>query len=387
MNRAACFTLQTRMVYHYLRRHNRLTTYNSYLRGEIDRNTLYASVPNRVHRSVIHAIINEETISSIFERVDRLVGRREVDVIVGGPPCQAYSVVGRARDKNGMRGDERNYLYKYYARFLTKYEPKAFVFENVLGLQTAENGLYLRNMKAYFKRIGYELAPIVLNARDYGVLQNRRRIIIVGWRKELTSFRLPTLRKVKWNYTVADAIQDLLPIQAGEGTLRASGYGGPTTDYLKRTAIRNGRDTVTLHYARPHSTQDLEIYRIAVREWTISGRRLQYLDLPRALRTHSNTTSFHDRFKVVAAEATYSHTIVAHINRDGHHYIHPDIHQNRSLSIREAARIQSFPDDYYFEGITESNPRTAAFKQIGNAVPPLMAHRLAQGLAKMLRNG
>jgi DNA (cytosine-5)-methyltransferase 1 len=117
-----------------------------------------------------------------------------------------------------------------------------------------------------------------------------------------------------------------------------------------------------------------------VERWNQSKERLQYTDLPASLRTHKNTTSFLDRFKVVAAEEPSAHTVVAHIARDGHHYIHPDLKQNRSLSVREAARLQSFPDDFYFEGVKESSPRTAAFKQIGNAVPPLMAESIAKAI-------
>ena len=145
-----------------------------------------------------------------------------------------------------------------------------------------------------------------------------------------------------------------------------------TTKSLAKCAIRNGIDFVTQHIARPHNTLDLAIYKIAIKKWLTNGERLRYPDLPSNLKTHKNETSFIDRFKVVDIHGL-SHTMVAHIAKDGHHYIYPDKKQVRSISVREAARIQSFSDDYYFEG-----GRTSAFKQIGNAVPPLMSKEIAQ---------
>ena len=113
-------------------------------------------------------------------------------------------------------------------------------------------------------------------------------------------------------------------------------------------------------------------------------QRLDYNDLPEKLKTHRNRHSFFDRFKVVAENKPFSQTVVAHIAKDGNYYIHPDIEQNRSISVREAARLQSFPDDYYFESINPGAIKTAAFKQIGNAVPPLMAEKIARAIKKIL---
>lgn len=384
MDRAACNTLRTRIAYHYLKANKKSALYEAYLRGVIDRNRLYASVPSRLLSSVINETIDDKSIKRIFKSIDALNKGEAVDAIVGGPPCQAYSVVGRARDANGMRGDKRNYLYKYYGQFLKKYKPKVFVFENVLGLESAEGGKYLRDMKAYFKRIGYSLEHDTLNAREFGVLQNRKRILIIGWRKDLGIKGMPSFELRKWPYRVEQLLSDLPAIMPGQGAIKAGRYATTTTEYLRQSAIRNGLDVVTLHCARPHTRQDRTIYRIAVDRWNQGKERLRYTDLPSTLRTHKNTSSFLDRFKVVAANEQYAHTVVAHISRDGHHYIHPDAAQNRSLSVREAARIQSFPDDYYFEGIKESNPRTAAFKQIGNAVPPLMAESVALGIHDMI---
>ena len=141
---------------------------------------------------------------------------------------------------------------------------------------------------------------------------------------------------------------------------------------------------MTWHIARPHAARDREIYRIAVRQWNKRKSRLHYGSLPPHLKTHRNGVSFTDRFKVVAADLSFSQTVVAHICKDGHYYIHPDIEQNRSITPREAARLQTFPDDYYFEGVgTAVQSRTEAFRQIGNAVPVLLSRRIA---AKMKRD-
>ena len=124
--------------------------------------------------------------------------------------------------------------------------------------------------------------------------------------------------------------------------------------------------------------KDLKIYEFAIEKWDAENVRIKYTDLPKELQSHKNTTSFLDRFKVINGNGI-AHTVVAHIAKDGHYYIHPDINQCRSISVREAARLQSFPDDFYFEG-----SRSAAFKQIGNAVPPLMANAIAQKTKELL---
>ena len=142
-------------------------------------------------------------------------------------------------------------------------------------------------------------------------------------------------------------------------------------------------EPVTLHCARPNTTQDLRIYKKAVQLWAGEHKRLRYIDLPKTLRSQNNLDSFLDRFKVVAADLPYSQTVVAHIAKDGHYFIHPDINQNRSLTPREVARLQTFPDDYYFESASGRPSRTAAFKQIGNAVPVLLAEKIATALLEV----
>lgn len=385
IEKAACNTLKTRAAYHYLKANNKYQIYISYLKGDITREDLYSNIPSEILEAVINLPIGDENNEIIQKHIQKAIGEKEVDLIIGGPPCQAYSLVGRARSKNNMEGDPRNYLFVQYAMYLEKYKPKMFVFENVLGLKSAKDGHYLREMENLFIQKGYQIKLFTLEAVNFGVLQNRKRIIILGWNKN-KKINIPNLEEINIQniFLVQDLLKDLPAIHAGEGTDKFLKYATQITEYLKTHAIRNGIDILTQHIARPHREQDKEIYKIAVQKWMNKQERLNYNDLPDKLKTHQNRTSFFDRFKVVAADLPYSQTVVAHIAKDGHYYIHPDINQNRSISVREAARLQSFPDDYYFEGEKEGANRTAAFKQIGNAVPPLMAKEIAITLKNVL---
>ncbi|PVD53594.1 DNA (cytosine-5-)-methyltransferase [Terrimonas sp.] len=384
MDEAACYTLKTRAAYHFLKSEKKFDIYKKYLKNEITRDELYKKIPTEILNSVINLPIGGENNPKIHKEIEKQLNNREVDLIIGGPPCQAYSLVGRARRKDGMKGDPRNYLYVQYAKYLEKYQPKMFVFENVLGLKSAGSGIYLYNMEKLFDKKGYNMKLFTVEANNFGVLQNRRRVIILGWQKEI-NIDLPDLEAIRCNtkHTVSELLNDLPSIQAGEGVDKFVSYGKPSIAYLNNAGIRNGIDILTQHVARPHTVQDKEIYRIAV-EQLHRGERLNYPSLPKRLKTHNNQHSFFDRFKVVDANAEYSQTIVAHIAKDGHYYIHPDIKQNRSLTVREAARLQSFPDDFYFEGVKEGKNRTAAFKQIGNAVPPLMAQSIAATIIELI---
>lgn len=384
IDEAACYTLRTRTAYHYLKSNKKFDEYVKYLKGEIDRQELYSKVPKEEMDTVINEAISDENNEDIFKRIDNLLNDNQVDLIIGGPPCQAYSLVGRARSKDGMESDPRNHLYLQYAKYLKKYDPNLFVFENVLGLRSADGGGYFNKMVTAFNKLGYEVTDFLFNAKDFGVLQNRKRIILIGHKKKL-NLSLPDFTpKNKKQYLVESIFQDLPKLQAGDGKDKDDKYATKeSNEYLESSHIRNGIAVLTQHVSRPHTEQDKEIYRIAV-ELMKDGDRLNYINLPERLKTHNNRHSFFDRFKVVNAIAGSAQTVVAHIAKDGHYYIHPDINQNRSISIREAARLQSFPDDFYFEGVKEGRNRTAAFKQIGNAVPPLMAQAIAKKIVTLL---
>jgi DNA (cytosine-5)-methyltransferase 1 len=379
---SACYTLRTREAMHWLFKKGKEDTYIDYLNGKISREELYNFIPQKRLSSIINAEIGPKELPSIFSKIDELAGSRRIDLIIGGPPCQAYSLIGRSRDSNKMKGDKRNYLYQYYSKFLDKYKPKYFVFENVFGLMSAkdENGKkYFDAMRDSFYGAGYEIVKEYISAKEYGVLQNRRRIIIIG-KRTCKSFDFPPLTKWNPDVQVREIFKDLPKIQAASGSIAPCSHITYQGKYLYESKIKNNSIPITWHISRPNTEQDLEIYRIAVEYWNDGHKRLAYDDLPKRLKTHNNRDSFKDRFKVVEGDLKYAHTVVAHIAKDGHYYVHPDIKQNRSLTPREAARLQTFPDDYFFESEGKKPGRTAAFQQIGNAVPVLLSESIANGL-------
>lgn len=374
MDEEACFTIKTRAAYHYLSENKKSKIYIDYLLSKITREDFYKHIPSEILDSVFNIEISDDSLKSIFIKIKKHQQGKPIDLIIGGPPCQAYSLIGRHQKE--IENDPRNKLYIQYGRFLKEFQPKAFVFENVPGLLSANKGDHFKNLKIYFKKLGYEVYHETLDASDYGVLQTRKRVIIVGWLKE-NDFGFPEIEKLPKKYKVEDALFDLPKLKPGDGggVMR---YQNRKNKYLQKFELRNGVDFVTQHISRPHNKRDLAIYEFAIEKWNKRNVRVKYTDLPKDLRTHKNLTSFLDRFKVVNGEGI-SHTIVAHIAKDGHYYIHPDIEQCRSISVREAARLQSFPDDFYFEG-----SRSAAFKQIGNAVPPLMSYAIARKIKELL---
>jgi DNA (cytosine-5)-methyltransferase 1 len=378
MDKNACDTLITRMVYHALLKKGRLDEYKNYILGKVTRDELIEKYNLQKERdSVICAKVTKDNYKDLIRQITERLGDEKIDIIVGGPPCQAYSYIGRARDAKNMRRDERNFLYRHYVEFLKAFNPKMFVFENVPGLQSAGKGRYLADMRRLMKKAGYTTDLKILNAADYGVPQNRKRVILVGWNKESKLKAYPQFTEAKRDYRVRDFFSDLPKLSAGESkTIRKFSKG---SDLLKKLGIVN-RDLGLLvdHITRPNTKQDLEIYRLAVKAKR-EGKNIKYNELPARLKTHANENGFLDRFKVVDDTAAGSHTVVAHIAKDGHFYIHPDLKQNRSISVREAARLQTFPDDYKFEGA-----RGPQFKQIGNAVPPMLSEAIAKVLVKYI---
>ncbi|MBR4326838.1 MAG: DNA cytosine methyltransferase, partial [Bacteroidales bacterium] len=257
--------------------------------------------------------------------LDALIGNKKVDVIIGGPPCQAYSVAGRARMGKKVEEDPRNELYKFYVKFLDKYKPDMFVFENVLGILTAKKGEPFRDLQRLVRELDYDIDFKEQIASDYGVLQKRHRMIIVGWKKN-SSYHYPLLQKQECKYKVLkDLFSDLPERKAGEGELcKPVQYTKPLSEmpYLKESGIRGVLNFTTQHIARPNNLNDREIYVWAIKKWYKEQKQLRYTDIPADHQRHKNKETFLNRFSVVNPDGV-SHTVVAHIAMDGHYYIYP----------------------------------------------------------------
>ncbi|WDA46495.1 DNA cytosine methyltransferase [Fusobacterium nucleatum] len=376
----ASLTLKTRIAYHYLKKINQLEIYYKYLQQKISREELYSFIPKDLLNSVINEEINDQTIENIFLEIDKIIKNKKIDIIIGGPPCQAYSLVGRAVVGNKIKKDHRNYLYKQYLKFLKKYSPNYFVFENVRGMLSAKDedgNIIFKNILAEMNELEYNVEYKLLDAKDFGVPQSRKRVIILGWKKNI-KFSFPNFNKIENNITLNELFRDLPKLNAGEKLDFIFIKNKINNSSLKKLHILDeNSDIVTQNICRPNKKEDLEIYKIVLNEKK-KGKSFKYVDLPKELIFHKNLSSFLDRFKALDGDGI-SHTMLAHISKDGHYYIHPDIFQNRSITVREAARIQTFPDDYFFE-----DSRTAAFTQIGNAVPPLMAEIIAKVIYKRI---
>lgn len=362
INKYACKTLETRMR-HY--GYSEKEIEDAVMCDDITREGIISDMEKRIHDSV--------------------------DVIIGGPPCQAFSTVGRAQSPDGMNSDPRNYLFENYLEILNHFKPKMFIFENVKGLLTARpKGVRIFDIIVGKMGKTYNIVSnpqmILLNAADYGVPQMRERVIIIGVRKDLSYIdvndiynNIPKshsdIDETLPNYvTVGEAILDLPKLNPGEGdNIQYVSQELKKNEYLKK--IGNDSGVIYNHSARNHNDKDRERYRILSehKNWQLKDLQKVRPDL-----VHHDPKHFGNRYTVQESDKP-GKTIVAHLYKDGNLFIHPDPEQARTFTVREAARIQSFPDDFIFEGA-----RTEQFKQVGNAVPPLMAETFAKILGKYL---
>lgn len=332
----------------------------------------------------------EDPMYGMSDGLDKLIGGTKLDIIIGGPPCQAYSVAGRIRDEHGMRQDYRNYLFESYLEVVQHYKPKAFVFENVPGILSAKPGdgsvRIISLIQKAFADAGYvvlnDLSKAVVDMTEYGVPQNRKRIIILGLSKDVygeraedivTSFYSSYLPeyKVEKKSTVKDAIGDLPKLKPLDNPIK---YGTRKLSHSLPDPLVNG------HISRFHSKRDIELFRFL--EEDIASGEMAYTntDTLKELYTRltGKTSNVHKYYVLRWDEP--SNLIPAHLFKDGLRHIHPDPEQARTITVREAARLQTFPDDYLF-----NCSQTDAFKMIGNAVPPLFAKKLANAVYHLIQ--
>lgn len=311
----------------------------------------------------------------------------EIDLIIGGPPCQAYSLVGRIKDENGMQNDYRNFLFEHYLNIVERYKPKAFVFENVPGLLSAkvEGQNILDLIREGFAKRGYDIVADVrkealIDISEYGIPQNRKRVILFGINNQvyddsqtkLLDFYNEILTRYKEPIkTVKQAIGDLpfiSPLFDEESHKKRKAYETPECD-------------ITWHTARYHNIRDMKTFKLLAED--LMSDAPQYLCSKKLCQLYKEqvgveaTSSIH-RYHVLAPDQP-STTIIAHLYKDGLRYIHYDPKQSRTITVREAARLQSFDDDFEFIGA-----QTQAYQMIGNAVPPKFAECLAKAVFDFL---
>lgn len=321
--------------------------------------------------------------SDIFAEkgLDGIIGEKSVDVIIGGPPCQAYSLAGRAQDPNSMKDDYRNYLFESFVKVVNHYRPKVFVFENVPGILSAKPGdkLVIERICQAFDEIGYEIlspknmANAIYSSADFQVPQERRRVIIFGVDKS-NKYKLDdfysNLNKLKSDLpkkTVRDAIGNMPKFKPLDKPYKEG----------KRNVSHEliGDVVIPLHEARYHNPRDIMVFD----KW-INGN-MNNIPNDEKLEFYkkvSGKSTNHNKYRSLEWDKP-SPTIVSHLHKDGLMFIHPDPTQLRSITMREAALLQSFPMDYEFVG---SN--AYCFKMIGNAVPCLFAKNIANAIINTL---
>ncbi len=442
--------------------------YYDYLKGKIDRNSLFLNEKFKAHREhaqneAWHLELSEDTHEIVRNRVRKALGNADHWVLIGGPPCQAYSLVGRSRMRSGDPGlfekDKRHFLYKQYLKIIADHRPPVFVMENVKGMLSSTIGgkLIFEKILADLQNpdgkklryrivslcepgslFGHEPEDYIIRAERYGIPQARHRVILCGIREDIDA--IPGLLNPGAAVSVLDALHGMPPLRSrlsdksdtaavwhqalAEGALMLKRQGGREFRDIATRMAKAVRQAASLsdtggrfvpvasaaekapkiarnlhawyrdsrlhglpnHEARGHMKSDLWRYLFAAAYAEVRNTPPKLRDFPKfLLPDHGNAhgdaeeTPFEDRFRVQIGNRP-STTVVSHIAKDGHYYIHPDPAQCRSLSVREAARLQTFPDNYFFEG-----NRTEQYTQVGNAVPPLLARQIAEIVLGIIR--
>lgn len=437
--------------------------YWQYVKGELTRTELFGAYPRQAAIAAAEAQcieLGKTRHADIRNLIDRRLNGTDKWVLVGGPPCQAYSIVGRSRMKTtnpDFEKDQRHFLYREYLKIIADHQPPVFVMENVKGMLSAQHSgkkiihKILRDLQRPGGRnsnLRYRLFSLVernpeesfepenflVLAEEYGIPQARHRVLIMGIRSDIDI--TPEILTKQKAPSVADTIGDLPRIRStvsreqdtleqwqeilqsvtdtawyhkgrGNGLLRTVEKIDEALDVIRQDDLlpgaeilkyrgapkankkwyRHGCDgVVTNHSGRSHMRSDLHRYLFAASFAAANGRSAHLKDFPVALLpAHHNIQDgtvdahFSDRFRV-QLEDRPSTTITSHISKDGHYFIHYDPSQCRSLTVREAARLQTFPDSYKFEG-----NRTSQYHQVGNAVPPLLSMQVAEIVHDILK--
>jgi DNA (cytosine-5)-methyltransferase 1 len=460
MNEFAHRTLELRALFRLLRGNGAMGNYVAYVQGGITREELFkrsGADGVAAQAEAMRATMGQSTSTDIeiemrIEAALKKNGGKEF-ILIGGPPCQAYSLVGRARRKHEERAlfeaDPKHRLYEEYLRIVSRFRPAVFLMENVPGLLSAKLGGESMFARIYqdLGRANYDLYPInnggdllklsetdpkrfVVHAEEHGIPQSRSRVFILGIRNDLR-LKAPTLKPAtNIRITVEDVLEGLPKIRSrisrrpdcsqdwndeilrlgnskfnhlddamrrfieqklravdsrlplGAQFIRGNSKPSKLAEWLDGKAIGG----VLNHNSRGHMASDLRRYFFWSAYASVHERSPSLADVPHYLRPdHKNVTGdatdvpFADRFRVQLSGRP-STTVTCHIAKDGHYYIHYDPCQCRSLSVREGARLQTFPDTYFFEG-----PITEQYKQVGNAVPPYLAKQIGDLVAEILR--
>jgi DNA (cytosine-5)-methyltransferase 1 len=325
-----------------------------------------------------------------------IIGVTEVDLVVGGPPCQGFST---ARTQGGgnfgkeIMDDPRRDLYKRFLKYVEFFKPKVFVMENVLGIKSMGSGFYFTKIQEASRSLGYSVAPVQINCWEFGVPQKRIRQLFIGTRVGLPLF-MPNRYLIKTHsldveddslepvVTLGEAICDLPPLKANDGLIESKYDLALRKKHIKDYGDRYIIDLMqveqaqhlTWHISRLHSERDLRDF-LLLREGESSKNAISRGEV---METPYSMQSFSDKYKRQSRSELCS-TIVAHLKKDGLMFIHPT--QNRSLTPREAARVQSFPDTFQFAG-----QRGNVYEQIGNAVPPLAGRAIGNAIKAYLKN-
>lgn len=393
-----------------------------------------------VASSHVHQIeLGPDTRGESNDYISAALGTAKVEngtpwALIGGPPCQAYSLAGRSRRTNDVEfeNDKKHFLYEEYLNILRTFAPPVFIMENVKGMLSSTHSganIFDRIMKdlrepqegltytvhtltGHTDPANPEPRDYVIKSEDFGVPQRRHRVILLGVRSDLGVVKVDRLREWASKVSVGMALKGMPKLRSGISPARddkeEKWYSirdtmPADTGKEPRDLHRGGRSLrrlgkpheviadwllddrlldVIQHESRGHMVEDLRRYRYAAIQSLKQGQSISMRDLPDdLLPAHRNaraeTRPFEDRFRV-QVKGKPSTTVVSHISKDGHYYIHPDPAQMRSLTVREAARLQTFPDNYFFAG-----NRTQQYHQVGNAVPPLLAKQIAAVVARI----